>query len=290
MTRFAFGVGIYQVQRATFSNPAMDRTDKDITIFYPKYDNSTSPKPFRLVAYAHGYGGGGVYASATYQKICTDVASFGYVVALHHSCNVGCVEDEASLPGDPPGFAHYYFEQLKVIEWVKAQMGSLKPPDFTLNLNFNEGVAIAGHSMGGQATLFSSSYNSSDYNIKAACLHHPYTHNFPAPTVPFVVFTSEGDTTAPVEPMATGIFNAPGGAKIRGIVDKIDTDHHEPDMLNYNPLIGQFTAAWLKIYLDNTPQADGFDYEEMVFGASAISLCGGGDGAMVAKYCQFIRA
>jgi len=282
-------MGIYETVRATFMNPLMDRTDKNITVFYPKFDGSTTTK-FRFVAYAHGYGGGGVYAAATYQKLCMDIASFGYVVALHHSCNLGCIEDEASLPGDPPAFAHYYFEQLKVIDWVKEQMSQRVPPDFGTNLNIIDGVAVAGHSMGGQATLFSSSYNSSDYNIIASVMHHAYTHNFPTPDVPFVVFTSEGDTTAPVDPMATGIFNAKGGSAVRGIVDKIDADHHEPDMLNYNPLLGQFTAAWLKIYLDKVSKDAYFNYEDMIFGMGSDSVCGGGDGAMVPELCKFIKA
>ena len=143
--------------------------------------------------------------------------------------------------------------------------------------------------MGGQATLFSSSYNSSSHNIKAAVMHHAYTHNFPAPQVPFAVFTSELDKTAPVEPMATGIYNVVGGSSIRGIVDKMDTDHDEPDILNYNPLLSKYTAAFFKLYLDQTPQADGFDYENMIFGNDISSVCGGGDGSINQNLCKFIR-
>ncbi len=40
------------------------------------------------------------------------------------------------------------------------------------NINWTAGVGIAGHSMGGQATLFSSAYNASAYGIKAAVMHH----------------------------------------------------------------------------------------------------------------------
>ena len=40
--------------------------------------------------------------------------------------------------------------------------------------------------MGGQATLFDSSYqNASKYNLKAAVMHHPYSHELPNPTIPF---------------------------------------------------------------------------------------------------------
>lgn len=76
----------------------------------------------------------------------------------------------------------------------------------------------------------------------------------------------------------------------------------------YNPLLAQFTAAWFKVYLNKTPKdkvstkqsqkvwhlvmcdvyyavhapthLQGTDFEEMLFGKTKDSLCGGGDGKM----------
>lgn len=66
-------------------------------------------------------------------------------------------------------------------------------------MNWGGGVGVIGHSMGGQASLFSSSYNASTYNIKAAVMLHAFTHTYPAPKVPFIVFTGDKDTTAPAK-------------------------------------------------------------------------------------------
>ena len=144
------------------------------------------------------------------------------------------------------------------------------------------GTAVLGHSMGGQATVFSSSYeNATNYDVRAAVMHHAYTHEFPAPQVPFLAFTGVEDLTAPPS-MAKGFFLAPNAHARRGYVNRKWTTHHEPDILNYNSLLPQFTAAWLKIYLDQTPQADGNDYHRMIYGNSTDSLCNGGDGSMEA--------
>ena len=40
----------------------------------------------------------------------------------------------------------------------------------------------------------------------------------------------------------------------KAIVNKASATHHEPDILDFNPLLPQFSAAWLKIHLDKTPQ------------------------------------
>jgi hypothetical protein len=52
-------------------------------------------------------------------------------------------------------------------------------------------------------------------------MHHAYSHSFPAPTVPFVVFTGTSDTTAPDGSMGVPIFEAQGGSATRAIVDKV---------------------------------------------------------------------
>jgi hypothetical protein len=102
--------------------------------------------------------------------------------------------------------------------------------------------------MGGQATLFSSAYNAADYDIRAAVMHHPYTHSFPPPLVPYIVFTGTNDTTAPADTMAQPIFEVEGGSEIRGIVNKIGADHHEPDITDLSPegvrLLATYSVAW----------------------------------------------
>ena len=38
--------------------------------------------------------------------------------------------------------------------------------------------------------------NTTEHNIKAAVMHHAYTHSYPAPQVPFLAMTSALDATA----------------------------------------------------------------------------------------------
>ena len=214
------------------------------------------------------------------------MASFGYVIAAPHACNVGCFGDNgvstcASLPHDPPCFGNYYKEQLAVFDWARQHQDE---PPLTV-VDWAGGFGVAGHSMGGQATVFSSSYdNATKYNIKAAVMHHAYSHSFPTPTVPFAVFTGTADTTAPAGTMGQPLFESPGGSAVRAYVNKVGAGHHEPDVTSLDPngigLLAQFSAAWLKIYLDETPQAFGLDFHEMIFGSGAGSVCGGGDGQM----------
>ena len=89
--------------------------------------------------------------------------------------------------------------------------------------------------------------------------------------------------------MTERFYHARGANEHRGLVNKEDANHFEPNegltCLPYcNPELPQFTAAWFKVYLSKTPQADGIDYYDMLFGKEKDSLCGGGDGAM--KECE----
>ena len=106
--------------------------------------------------------------------------------------------------------------------------------------------------------MFSSSLqNATAYNIRTAVFHHAYTHQFPAPTVPFIVFTGEKDTTAPPELMGIGIYNSTDSNSTddnstdsnisKMYVDSATASHHEPDVFDYNDLLPQFTAAWFKL-------------------------------------------
>lgn len=276
--------GKYATSHKTYTYDGMDKTSKIIDVWYPKRP-AGSNVTFPLISYAHGLGGGGLLEYTGYNKLLGSTAAFGYVIAATRACNTGCKDDKVNLPKDPPGFGHYYMQQLEVLEWARDQA---KAGDATLSLiDPSAPAGVAGHSMGGQATVYSSSStNPGAHNIKAAVMHHAYTHSYPAPVVPFLAMTGAKDTTAPPA-MAEGFFNAKGAAASRGLANKQSATHHEPDITDYNPLVPQWTAAWFKIFLDGTPQADGVDFDALIFGKGAGSICGGGDGEMAA--CTMLR-
>ena len=130
--------GYYKVALKKYVNEKADPTNQHITVFYPvDYDIESTPK-FRFLPYMHGFGGGGIQTVPAYYEICKGLASFGYVVALPHACDVGCVSD-----GDILGFEHYYEEQYKTIDWAAEVIrGGVETP-FT-NIDFDAGIGIVG--------------------------------------------------------------------------------------------------------------------------------------------------
>jgi hypothetical protein len=122
--------------------------------------------------------GGGDVDRLAYDPLLSRLASFGFVVASPRQCSMGCLEDCKTLDGDPPCFGRYYHQQLDVFSWARnyssadSRNVSGSPADVLSRVNHSMGYGVAGHSMGGQATLFSSSFhNASEQHIKAAVMH-----------------------------------------------------------------------------------------------------------------------
>ena len=278
--------GPFPVAHKTFEFSELDITDRRIEAVFPTGQGSSR---FPLIAYAHGYEDGGAnvmgHYSGSEHPLFENLASWGYVVLAPRSCNKGCLLDCRDISRfDPPCFGNYYHQQLKTIDFARSSKAAELPINTSL-------IAIAGHSMGGQATLFSAAYNASDYGIKAAVLHHAYTHNFPAiKTIPHLIFTGTTDTTAPPE-MAKDIFNANGAFPTRGLVNKVGQSHDEPGGADhgaaYNPKLPLFSIAWFKIFVDENPIWRGYNFSDIIFGNANESLCNGGDGDM--QMCTMLR-
>ena len=251
----------------------LDATGRHLDVLYP---DVAGGRRFPFISYAHGFDDTG---EVDYRELGPELASWGYVLGFANSCEFGCIGSCETLRLDPPCFGRYYEQQLHVIDWARSPAAARFP------INTSVGVGIAGHSMGGQATVFSGARNATQYGIKAAAMHHAFTHIFPAVQVPFLAFTGTADDVAPPS-MAERIFDAPNASSTRGIVNKVGANHHEPSS-DYNPGIARYTVAWMKLFLDGTPASLGMDWEGMLFGNGTDSLCGGGDGSM--KQCELLR-
>jgi len=277
-------IGPYGMNRTTMKNPKMDSTDQRIDVYYP----STKGK-YPLIAYSHGFDN----EPTDYSQLFEGIVSFGYIVTAHWACHVGCADDHATIWGDPPFFAHYYRQQLLSISFAK-DMAAAHDPVFSM-IDFSGGVGVAGHSMGGQSSLFSSSYDNATQNdVSAAVMHHAFSNEFPAPQVPFLAFTGTGDDVASPK-MTENFFKAPGVASLpRGFVNKKSAVHYEPENgffpfeeHCYNPLLPQFTAAWFKLHIEKKSQEFGIDFEQLIYGnggknSTQLSICEGGDGELEA--------
>ena len=85
--------------------------------------------------------------------------------------------------------------------------------------------------------------------------------------------------------MTENFYNSQGAYPVRGIVNKVNATHQEPTTYNdkvepYNPFLAQFSAAWIKLYLNDVKQEGQTDFDALIHGSGPVSLCGGGDGAM----------
>ena len=210
----------------------MDSSDQRIDVFTPDPSLTKKGEAFPLIAFMHGFFGGGMFTNI-YFPLVEAIASFGYVVAVPRACDLACFDDKASLPHDPLRFAHYYHQQIRVIEWAMEK--AREEFEVFALVNSSAGVGIAGHSMGGQATLFTSALtNASKYPIKAAVMLHPFTHSFPAPTVPFLVLTGSKDELA-YPWMAESFFNRSDACGTRAFVDKTSPPPLPPEPWTLNP-------------------------------------------------------
>lgn len=273
--------GPYTPKRTVFTNQLLDSTDHRINVVYPAEAGN-----FPLIVYAHGLNND---AAKDYSVLFDGLVSFGYIIMAHSSCYDGCKDDKDTLAWDPEGFGHYYKQQLHVIEWAKTRAGSTSTDPVLSKVDFSHGIGIAGHSMGGQSTVFSASFqNATDLGITAAVMHHAFTHEYPAPQVPFLAFTGSEDYVAGSY-MTDRFFSADGACPTKGMVDSSVFGHFEPEdnwlpWKTYNPLIPQFTAAWFKLHLEKKNSEFGVNFQEMIYGNGTQSLCHGGDGAM--KRCE----
>ena len=174
--------GPYSASSKVIEFAGMDSSDQLIDVFFPSGPASVG-LTFPLLCYAHGD------SSSTpadhYPDLFEALVSWGYIVVAPRACPTGCHDDRTSLPLDPSGFAHYYEQQLKAIAWAKNQSALPGGDPALVTLDVSRGVAIAGHSMGGQATLFSAADADAlaTHDIRVAVMHHAFTHTNPPPLV-----------------------------------------------------------------------------------------------------------
>lgn len=217
--------GPFSTSSKTYDLETLDSTDRKVDVYYPS--DGAKGTTFPLISYAHGDHGGGDVNRLGYWSQLHALASYGFVVAATRSCSAGCKDDPVSLPGDARGFGTYYLEQIKVIKWVEAQNASFDGVIGAL-VDRHVGYGIAGHSMGGQATLFSSSYaNATQNRIKAAVMHHAYSSSHPKPTIPFLAMTGSKDTVAKPK-LTKAFYDEADGTLHRGYVNKKGANHLEP--------------------------------------------------------------
>lgn len=275
--------GQYETTWKKYAVQKLDKSDPHLYVFYPQ--KTTENESFPLISYAHGLFGGGSIDIAGYFPLFEQIASFGFVVAAPSSCNVGCKNLQpsryTSCAGTPDIAAHegwnfYYGEQLKTIEWVRN--ATLSSP---FSVDWNAGVGIAGHSMGGQATTTSAHFEcAKEWDLRAAVIHHAAPCDIRGvkganagsniTTIPLAAFTSSGDSCC--EASTKNIYDAsPTRPKIYR--DLKGSSHLEPVLIPpiENPFLATYTAAWFKVFL-GTRDTSG-PYYDLIFSNQSSSVC-----------------
>jgi hypothetical protein len=168
-------------------------------------------------------------------------------------------------------------EALKIIDWAQNMTKIGEDPLFSL-INWDVGVGVTGHSMGGQATtIVSSAPCAEKWNIKAVALHHPaepetiYGNLGENISVPLIGFTSSGDG---IWPDTDAIMKA-NTFRPSAYRNEVGWSHEEPNgrpdkgLQWENPYLATFTAAWFQVYLNG----DTGEYYDLIFSDADTSLC-----------------
>jgi len=280
------GLGPYSTSHRRYDVASLAGNPKKISVFYPT-GNQVGEK-FPLISYSHGMLGGAIgpihYESIAYGALFNQLASHGYILVAPEDCNSGGCLDKVNSPytncaGLPPvapdGWASYYGEQLKAIEWAHNQ--TVAGDEIFSMVDDAAGVAIAGHSMGGQATALSSHFQcTKKWNIKVAALHHSADGDTSIGnlgvnvSVPMAGFGSSGDAGCTQE---TRDITTSSTVYPKLFRNEKGWSHLEPLSVpliaKYNPPLGLMTAAWFKVHLSG----DRGDYHDLIYGDASDSLC-----------------
>lgn len=282
------GHGPYSTASKIYKVPVLDSAGnhQKMDVFYPS--GASAGEKFPLISYSHGMLGGALgpveYQSIAYGALFSQLASHGYIVVAPEDCNTDGCGDKVNAPytdcaGLPPvapaGWASYYGEQLKSIEWARNQ--TTTGDEIFSMLDVDAGAAIAGHSMGGQATSLSAHFACTEkYNIKVAALHHSANGQTKIGnlgvnvSVPLAALGSTGDASCTAETRAiyeeSTVFpkyfrNEKGWSHLEPL--------SVPLIAKYNPPLGLMTAAWFKIHLSG----DTGVYHDLIYGDASDSLC-----------------
>jgi hypothetical protein len=178
--------GPYKSKVSFFTFPRGEGSDAPakMHVYYPA--DAQAHETFPLVSYAHGLLGGSIDLLG-YYELFKDIASFGFILVAPDTCNLGC-SDATDHPytdcnpvvegsSDPLPYRSFFGEQLKAIEWTRNMSKNGTEVPFS-KVDWDAGVGIAGHSMGGQATTWAAHDDcAARWNIKAAVLHHAFEAN-----------------------------------------------------------------------------------------------------------------
>ncbi|WP_414942028.1 alpha/beta hydrolase family protein [Amycolatopsis sp. cmx-11-51] len=109
-------------------------------------------------------------------------------------------------------------------------------------------LGVMGHSMGGGGTLYAESVRKT---IKAGVPLAPYNQDktWESITTPTLLLAGTADNVAGITQHARPMYNSMTSARERGLINVTGADHGT--FTREHPVIGKFTEAWMKRFIDN---------------------------------------
>lgn len=194
---------------------------------------TSSGERFPVVAYAHGWMAGGPALNSTYTDLWDLIASSGYVVVAFKAGLFNYCKNEQH-------------DLLHALEWARTSADIQDLVDLDLP------SAIAGHSMGGRATVLSASRadRMRELNVAAAVAQHPAVNvgGCPGcePGVPILYTTADGDWTVPPK-VVRAQYDATSQALPAAFVEVRGANHH--DCSTDADLQGAYVVDWLDCFV-----------------------------------------
>lgn len=212
------------------------------TIYYP---TNTSEGPFAVISISPGFLGNQSSIGGWGPRL----ASNGFVVITINTTNGFILPDQRST------------EQRQALTYVINQSNTPSSP-IAGKVDPNR-KGVAGHSMGGGASLISAN---ADPTIRAAMPLAPWngSASFPNVRVPTLIWACQSDSIAPVASHASPMYNSIPATTKKEYISVAGGDHfcaNDPNGSSQN--VGKYGVAFFKEFLDTDSR-----YDRWVCGAS----------------------
>jgi len=197
-----------------------------------------------------GFGGGTIYYPTTAGSYGVIVVAPGYTAT---NSQVMWFAKRLATHGFVT-MAMNFISMLDLVEWRATQMATAvkymtnSSPTAVRSLIDTSRRAVAGHSMGGGATLVASK---KDSTLKAGIPMTPFsltTTSFSTMMVPQMIFGADGDTTAAISTHATKFYNSIPTSTSKAYAILNNAVHSTPTSTDER--IGRYGVAWAKRFVD----------------------------------------
>jgi predicted dienelactone hydrolase len=233
------------------------------TLYYPVVNDPKSKAKFAAIAVVPGYTG---YQSSL-AWLGPKLASHGFVVIVIDTFTTGDQPDARAK------------QATAALQQVLKLSASKRSPVF--GKVDKSRMAVMGHSMGGGAALIAARDNP---QLKAALAYTVWStdRKFDTMSVPTMLIACERDVIAPNGVHGNPIYDSMPNETHKAYVEIKGQTHFCPQLPGNYPLMGRYTIAWMKRFLDNDAR-----YATFICGAEHQSIVSGDKFSAHRSTCSF---